>query len=474
MSWVQVAPPAPGRGRTAVPRRWTVPARLHVEAVGDGQSLLLDTDTGAWVIVRRDGMPAIEVLLQAAREQRLQATDEVERALAPLIDAGIIGVAGAERRLPHRAPNEQATKLLILKLVGYCNLACSYCYDYDDARYKDRLTFEQASSAIVQALDAAPGDLTVLFHGGEPLLAFDLVRRLVDAARDAQEGTAKRLHFSIQTNGTVFRDEVVDFLIEHHFSVGLSLDGPPDVNDLLRVDHRGRGRHEEITDALARRPDLVERIGVLTTVTRHNAARLVEIARYVRDLGVKTWDVSPYQAAGRATSDARFAPSHDEVVASYVALLDEVEAGNFDDIEICPVLHYVRNVVTYSKANMCMRGGGCGAGRELVSIAADGTIEACDCIKVDGLALGNMATSTLREALGGAVAHSIRSRYEGLLEPCRSCTVRAFCGGTCLAMAGGLDAIDDLECRLALTMYPEIFRRLAAGDGLERYVERYP
>jgi uncharacterized protein len=168
---------------------------------------------------------------------------------------------------------------LILKLVGYCNLACRYCYDYNQATFRQRMPAAIAEAAIAQALARAPGGLTILFHGGEPLLEFDLIRRLVAFARREAAQAGRQVVFGIQTNGTQFTSEIVDFLLAEDFAVGVSLDGPEDVNDSLRVDHAGRGQQGRIERALRDYPELTSRLGILTTVTSRNVDDLLGVAR---------------------------------------------------------------------------------------------------------------------------------------------------------------------------------------------------
>jgi uncharacterized protein len=361
---------------------------------------------------------------------------------------------------------------LILKLVGYCDLACRYCYDFHVPTYSRRLSEEVARRAIVDSLDRSGPSLRIIFHGGEPLMAMDQIRSLVPFAQDAARTASRAVTFTVQTNGRHFSPETVDFLLENKFSIGVSLDGPPEINDRHRVDHAGRGHFAEIETALQSDPRLLAAVGVLTTVTRTNARRLLETAKYFRDMGVKGWETTLFQPLGRATdASAQFTPPTDAIIRSYLALFDAVEAGEFDEMAVMPVLRYVRNVLTTERRSMCLRDA-CGAARDLVSISVDGTIQSCDCIGDPTLSLGRMDREGIAEALEGPVAETIRSRSTSALSPCRECDWRSFCGGTCLARSG-LKQVDEQECQIALALFPDIFRRLANSDRLKRYARRF-
>ncbi len=455
-------------------RRWEFAQPLVYQPLSDERLLVIHPPSGAWVMVSASDRELIDALAAAANSGQLDVirTEDAGQ-LVPFERAGLL-LRDPWRRPPLPSPPE-GISLLILKMVGHCNLACTYCYDYNSVTYRRQLSAANARQAITQAIDLAGPTLRLLFHGGEPLLALDHMRELTVFARAEADKRGKVLQLSVQTNGTRFSPEAVAFLLREHFDIGLSIDGPPEMHDRHRVDHAGRGSHARIEEALRTYPELCARMGVLTTVTRDNVGALPQVARYVRDLGIATWDISVFQGAGRGEQEpARFAPDSGALIHAYVELLDGIEAGDYDDLEVCPVLHYLRNILFASRSNMCLRGGGCGAARELMSIDVDGRIDACDCIQEPGLRLGSLESVSLAEARSSDVARSIRARSEATLIPCASCDVRAFCGGTCLAKAGHLSGISEEECALSLAVIPDIFGRLAQSDRLERYAQRYP
>ena len=438
--------------------------------------LLIHPPSGVWAIVHAQAADMVRALLDDCESGALDGQGASDRSslFEPLRNCGLIqehspsggclgGCSGSNGQL----------NTLILKLVGYCDLACRYCYDYRAVTYSRRMSDEVARQAIVDSLARSGPILKILFHGGEPLLAIDQIRSLVPFALEAARDAGREVQFSVQTNGRHFSRETVDFLLENRFTIGVSLDGPAELNDRHRVDHSGRGHFAEIEAALRSNPRLLAKVGVLTTVTRTNAASLLETARYMRNLGIRVWDTTLFDAHGRAEgAEDRFAPATDVVIQSYLALFDAVEAGEFDQMAVHPVLRYVRNVLSTERRSMCLRDG-CGAARDLVSIGADGAIQSCDCIADPALLLGRMDRMGIGEALDGPIADTIRGRSTSTLSPCRECDWRSLCGGTCLARSG-LQRIDEVECQISLALFPEIFRRLATSDRLERYTQLFP
>ena len=76
--------------------------------------------------------------------------------------------------------------------------------------------------------------IDVAFFGGEPLLQFDLIRRITDLIENHPRYDSGRLELSVVTNGTVFSTKIADFIRRHHMVFGISCDGPPEVQDYFR------------------------------------------------------------------------------------------------------------------------------------------------------------------------------------------------------------------------------------------------
>ena len=142
-------------------------------------------------------------------------------------------------------------------------------------------------------------------------------------------------------------------------------------------------------------------------------------------------------------------------------------------MRIHPILDYLNNFLLGPGRNMCMKKD-CGAGRDLLSIASDGSIEACGCIDTKGpyanLGLVQIGKpNSLQEARESEPAKLIRSR-DITLGQCRDCSWLAVCGGTCMAHAHGLHEVWKEQCKLSMLAFGRISRALADDRGrLKRY-----
>ncbi len=147
----------------------------------------------------------------------------------------------------------------ILKVASRCNLNCSYCYVYNmaDSTWMKRPAlmsndvFELALERIrQQCRNTGQDSFRIAFHGGEPcLVGPDLFDAWCSRARAVLGGIVK-LSLVIQTNGTLLDRRWIELFRKHQVSVGISMDGPREIHDAVRVDHRQRGSYDQVERGL--------------------------------------------------------------------------------------------------------------------------------------------------------------------------------------------------------------------------------
>jgi uncharacterized protein len=147
----------------------------------------------------------------------------------------------AARRIPFRQ--------FVVKVHGRCNLACRYCYLYEgpDRTWRDRPAaappgvLDRTASRIAEHARAhALTDLSLVLHGGEPLLAgVATLARFTGLVRD-RVPTGCTVHATVQTNATLLTEQRLAALARHRIRVGISLDGGLPAHNALRVRPSGR------------------------------------------------------------------------------------------------------------------------------------------------------------------------------------------------------------------------------------------
>jgi len=145
------------------------------------------------------------------------------------------------------ALKRNSTPHIILGVTEDCNFRCRYCvfggqYEHFRTHTKNYMTKETALKSIDYFLaevanPETAGTLleqsTISFYGGEPLLAFPLIKEAVNYILDKYKG--QEFDFRMTTNGYLLRKNVADFLVRNNFGIAVSLDGPREDHDRNRV-----------------------------------------------------------------------------------------------------------------------------------------------------------------------------------------------------------------------------------------------
>uniref|UniRef100_UPI00066D7AC0 radical SAM protein n=1 Tax=Streptomyces sp. SBT349 TaxID=1580539 RepID=UPI00066D7AC0 len=147
------------------------------------------------------------------------------------------------------APPGEPFRQFVVKVNSRCNLACRYCYMYfaaDDGWRDQPVT---AGPATLRAVARRIGEhaaahrlpaLSLVLHGGEPLLTDPAVLGAFADDVRARVPAGCAVHPAVQTNGVLLTEEKLTTLAAHGITVGLSLDGGLAQHNALRVDHAGR------------------------------------------------------------------------------------------------------------------------------------------------------------------------------------------------------------------------------------------
>jgi len=387
---------------------------------------------------------------------------EASATLEHLWEAGLVTQDG----LPHPSsiyrPAPYPTAVL-LKLTGACNIECEYCYDYDSKRFKAQQTLEVIQKTLENLLDKQER-FSVAFHGGEPLLKFGLMKQVVEWL----EPFHSRIGFSVQTNGTKFTQDILDFLEKYEFSVGLSLDGLDEKSNALRKMRHRPTPLQAIESLMIERPDFVrERCGFLAVASKTSAPGLPDFALWLQDFGVKGLSITFLDLIGRGQHliDERLSP--DEAVNVYRNLIDLIRRGAIHELALRNILGRMHNLFTLQSRDLCYRGP-CGAASDFLVLDAEGAKRTCDCIYHPYFELD--LTDNLENTGQHRSRNAILERHEWLREKgptCATCPLFGPCGGTCVAKAiaqhGSARNVDPVECALSQYIYPELFQEFASS-----------
>ncbi len=145
---------------------------------------------------------------------------------------------------------ETVIKALCLNIAHDCNLRCKYCFA-DEGEYHGRralMSFEVGKAALdfLVANSGNRRNLEVDFFGGEPLMNWEVVKKIVEYGRSIEKEHNKNFRFTITTNGTLLTDEILEYVNKEMGNIVLSIDGRKEVNDAMRPRKGGQGCYDDI------------------------------------------------------------------------------------------------------------------------------------------------------------------------------------------------------------------------------------
>jgi sulfatase maturation enzyme AslB (radical SAM superfamily) len=145
------------------------------------------------------------------------------------------------------------TRLHLFVVTLRCDHSCPYCQV--SRVTQDRLRYDMSHDTALRAIDlmfASPApSIKVEFQGGEPLLAFDLIKFVVEEVRRRTQHDGRLVEFVIATNLSQLSDEMLEFFREQSVLISTSLDGPQFLHNANRP-RRGGGSYETVVRNMRR------------------------------------------------------------------------------------------------------------------------------------------------------------------------------------------------------------------------------
>ena len=184
-------------------------------------------------------------------------------------------------------------KYLILKITNKCNLNCIYCYNYKE-NYENKnnknnkdMDFKTAKNSIDNILTDGGELLKIQFTGGEPLLNFNLIEKIINYCNKNYKNKNINISYAVQTNGTLLNEELIKKIKELNLKIGISIDGI-DINDILRPYKNGRSSTLDTLKGIYLLKNNNIPFGITTVITNKNLSYVDEFIQYLIALGVKS------------------------------------------------------------------------------------------------------------------------------------------------------------------------------------------
>ncbi|MGG4341885.1 thioether cross-link-forming SCIFF peptide maturase [Paenibacillus lautus] len=374
----------------------------------------------------------------------------------------------------HLKTRKTYVKALCLNVAHTCNLSCEYCFASQGKYNGDRaiMSVEVGQRAIDYLLENSGHhrNLDIDFFGGEPLMAWKVVKEIVKYARSKEKEWKKKFRFTFTTNGMLLNDEVTEFLNQEMYNVVLSLDGRKEVHDRLRTTVTGKGSYDSIVPKFK---EFIQKRGaqeyyVRGTYTRNNVDFTNDIF-HIADLGFDKISMEPVICDPREPY-ALTEKDLPEIYNQYEILAKEmIERSKHG--KGFTFYHYMLDL----SEGPCIqkRITGCGSGTEYLAVTPWGQLFPChQFVGDEAYSMGNIWDGITRPELQCQFQESnCYTKPE-----CKGCWAKLYCSGGCPANAlhatGSINGIYEFSCdvfrkRIECSMMAKVAESIRAMEESE-------
>jgi len=356
--------------------------------------------------------------------------------------------------------------ILIKPASHDCNMACPYCYYRPvEALYpsvpRPRMSLQTFEAVCAQYQALHPVEFKVSWQGGEPtLMGLEFFEQAVETERrHARRGQC--IANALQTNGTVLDDRWCRFFATNRFLVGLSLDGPPDLNVTRRFPD---GR--PVSDVTMRAMELLKKhrveFNILTVISKANVAHARRVFQFFQDNDLHYSQFIPCTEPGGCPGGL----SPDSVTSAEYA---DFMIGLFDAwVGADDPSYYVRHIDNWLHLffdlppESCEYKGDCS---RLLTVEWNGDVYPCDFFVDRPHCLGNVLDQTLEQMLRGRTFRAFVNEAALMPHVCKACEWFRYCRGGCYRHRGKLGIAAEAApflCEANRRIFSHVFGRLRA------------
>lgn len=324
---------------------------------------------------------------------------------------------------------KERAKNLILKVVGNaCNLACTYCFE----TAKEVASGVMTAVELHQIISRSPDNVSVVFHGGEPLLAgldrFEKYLEVVSHFYPHRVSTVR-----IQTNGVLLSDDWIELFFHKYkalnIEIALSLDGTEDMHS-LRMDKSGKNSFEKVFNAYRLLNDYGVKAGMLSVVSRRSLDHSLEYMELLKNIPNITFvRFNPlYNMEGNTLCADSITPG--EYAAYIIAIANSyIRDEMYQRFAIEPILSILQKIRGCSSRYCNYNGYKC---YNYFSIYPGLQLAPCDCFSLNEFPVED-EEGALVDSYVRAANTAKGKELSALLEKCSGCEINSFCTGGCLS-----------------------------------------
>lgn len=334
-----------------------------------------------------------------------------------------------------------STKLHIFVVTLRCDHSCHYCQVSRQTPNKDEYDMKPdvAEAAVNMMFDTPSKYLTLELQGGEPLLAFDLIKYIVLIAKARAALKDKVLDIVITSNLANLTDEILDYCHAQGIKLSTSLDGPEFIHNANRP-RPGNNSYQLAIEGIrrARKALGTSQVAALMTTTQLSLQHPKEIIdEYVKQSfhTVFLRPISPYGFAVRSRNRTGY--EIDAFLDFYrtgLAHILDINRRGYNLVEIYSTILLKKMLTPHGTGYVDLQSPS-GAGLSVLVYNYDGDVYATDEsrmlaeMKDRTFRLGNVLTHTRAQIFTSpAFVRVLEAACNQSLPGCSDCAFQAYCG----------------------------------------------
>lgn len=192
---------------------------------------------------------------------------------------------------------EKGYLLRVLQLVvaNTCNFNCKYCFVDTMYESEEREILQHRSENMMMTFDVAKqaiegllgilgknggSQLNIEFFGGEPLMNWDLIKRVLETFQNRSSDNVELL-YSVTTNGSLITEEMAELFGKYNVTVTVSFDAPGPHGHAVVHREKGSDRVRENLEILKKHGNWVTFNSVISkeTIGSYDGKALIDVAR---------------------------------------------------------------------------------------------------------------------------------------------------------------------------------------------------
>ena len=410
--------------------------------IQDGEYYVIDVNSGALHVVDEivydllddNGLREKENLIEIFKDKhKVEDIEEVYNEIQSLISGEMLYTGDLYEDIALKSGQKESyIKALCLNIIHDCNLRCKYCFA-DEGEYhgaRKVMSAEVGKKAIDFVIEKSGPrkNIEVDLFGGEPLMAFNTIKEIVDYAKVQEKLHNKSIRFTMTTNATLLNDEIMKYMDENMGNIVLSIDGRKSVNDKVRVRIDGTGSYDRILPNIKKMVNMRDKSKayyVRGTFTRENTDFFEDI-KHMADLGFKEISIEPvvlpneHELSLREEDLPVIFEQYDKL---YADMLQRYKDGT--DFKF-----YHFNIDLQGGPCVYKRISGCGAGHEYIAVTPDGDIYPChQFVGNEDFLMGNIYNGISNKKM----VQEFKEAHIYNKPKCTECWAKFYCSGGCQA-----------------------------------------